>query len=219
MVRRHYAVLAQISLSYSAPEGRYPRVTHPCATRRSPEGEVSFDLHVLGMPPAFVLSQDQTLKLMTDQQRRKLKACEHRGPSLGAVPAQIILLRNGYVIGHVRNDLIVPISGALRSPEPGPPPTCPFILIDNVKEPTFPHPCHQELSGYRSKKRPERGHKRMPVAASGSSDICGPSDSVNSLRQFYFKKNRAARESAGLQLLHHDRLNPAKGLTIKAGRI
>jgi hypothetical protein len=25
---------------------------------------VSFDLHVLGMPPAFVLSQDQTLKLM-----------------------------------------------------------------------------------------------------------------------------------------------------------
>ena len=36
-----------------------PRVTHPFATRlrRAP-----FDLHVLGMPPAFVLSQDQTLQ-------------------------------------------------------------------------------------------------------------------------------------------------------------
>ena len=28
----------------------------------TPKG--SFDLHVLGMPPAFVLSQDQTLKFM-----------------------------------------------------------------------------------------------------------------------------------------------------------
>jgi hypothetical protein len=28
--------------------------------------KVSFDLHVLGMPPAFVLSQDQTLKFMIE---------------------------------------------------------------------------------------------------------------------------------------------------------
>ena len=37
----------------------FPRVTHPSATdiRRCP-----FDLHVLGLPPAFALSQDQTLK-------------------------------------------------------------------------------------------------------------------------------------------------------------
>ena len=38
MVRRHYPVLAQISLSYSEPKGRFPRVTHPCATH--PEGFV-----------------------------------------------------------------------------------------------------------------------------------------------------------------------------------
>ena len=39
--------------------GRFPRVTHPSAagTRRCP-----LDLHVLSLPPAFVLSQDQTLK-------------------------------------------------------------------------------------------------------------------------------------------------------------
>jgi hypothetical protein len=38
LVRRHYPVLAQISLSYSEPKGRFPRVTHPCATK--PEGFV-----------------------------------------------------------------------------------------------------------------------------------------------------------------------------------
>ena len=31
-------------------------------TRAPLDPKVSFDLHVLGMPPAFVLSQDQTLK-------------------------------------------------------------------------------------------------------------------------------------------------------------
>src|SRR5207245_1899295 len=36
--------------------------------RHSPETEApeAFDLHVLGMPPAFVLSQDQTLKFIPD---------------------------------------------------------------------------------------------------------------------------------------------------------
>jgi hypothetical protein len=34
-------------------------------TRAPLSPKASFDLHVLGMPPAFVLSQDQTLKFMT----------------------------------------------------------------------------------------------------------------------------------------------------------
>src|SRR5260221_8395679 len=38
----------------------YPRVTHPSATRVTPERAPSSDLHVLRTPPAFVLSQDQT---------------------------------------------------------------------------------------------------------------------------------------------------------------
>ena len=60
--RRAYAVLATVSRSYSPHQGRFPRVTHPSATKDTPEGAPSFDLHVLGTPPAFVLSQDQTLK-------------------------------------------------------------------------------------------------------------------------------------------------------------
>ena len=34
-------------------------------TRAPLDPKVSFDLHVLGMPPAFVLSQDQTLKFVS----------------------------------------------------------------------------------------------------------------------------------------------------------
>src|SRR5680860_1385505 len=39
-----------------------PRVTHPFAAVLTPEGAFSLDLHVLSTPPAFVLSQDQTLR-------------------------------------------------------------------------------------------------------------------------------------------------------------
>ena len=39
------------------------RVTHPCATFHQVQAPgFSFDLHVLSPPPAFVLSQDQTLR-------------------------------------------------------------------------------------------------------------------------------------------------------------
>ena len=57
------AVLAPLSRMLSpTPRAGYPRVTHPFATLLSfPKDTFSFDLHVLGTPPAFVLSQDQTL--------------------------------------------------------------------------------------------------------------------------------------------------------------
>ena len=40
----------------------YSRVTHPCAALLRTEVPFTLDLHVLGLPPAFVLSQDQTLQ-------------------------------------------------------------------------------------------------------------------------------------------------------------
>ena len=48
-------------------EAGYPRVTHPSATQslkfqsEEIDQSASFDLHVLSTPPAFILSQDQTL--------------------------------------------------------------------------------------------------------------------------------------------------------------
>ena len=38
------------------------QIAHVLLTRSPLDIAISFDLHVLGMPPAFVLSQDQTLK-------------------------------------------------------------------------------------------------------------------------------------------------------------
>ena len=65
-----YAVLAPISKCYPPVQGRLPTryspVRHSCILlpaetfrRMHP-----FDLHVLGTPPAFILSQDQTLMLV-----------------------------------------------------------------------------------------------------------------------------------------------------------
>ena len=58
-----YWVLIQVSLGYSHLRDRF--LTCYAPVRHSPIGtEVpgSFDLHVLSTPPAFVLSQDQTLR-------------------------------------------------------------------------------------------------------------------------------------------------------------
>ena len=57
---RAYPVLAQVSLGCSEPKGTFPRVTLPSAAAVLLR---PLDLHVLGLPPAFALSQDQTLKL------------------------------------------------------------------------------------------------------------------------------------------------------------
>ena len=56
------------------------RVTHPSATKKpNPLSENSvigspFDLHVLGTPPAFILSQDQTLNKMVFKEPKSLKS-------------------------------------------------------------------------------------------------------------------------------------------------
>ena len=52
---RYYPSFPMVIPLYKA---GYLRVTHPFATTYRSK---SFHLHVLGMPPAFILSQDQTL--------------------------------------------------------------------------------------------------------------------------------------------------------------
>ena len=62
-----YQVLIQVSLGYPCAEGRLPTRYSP--VRRYPSlqsteisiSDFPLDLHVLGTPPAFILSQDQTL--------------------------------------------------------------------------------------------------------------------------------------------------------------
>ena len=75
---RPYTVLAAVSRGCPVLPGRFPRVTHPCATRGRSH---AFDLHVLGMPPAFVLSQDQTLMFIPSQRLTPRKGPWNLGPS------------------------------------------------------------------------------------------------------------------------------------------
>ena len=58
---RSYGVLAEVSLCCPPLKGRFPTYYSPVRHFPLPEGNFSFDLHVWSTPPAFVLSQDQTL--------------------------------------------------------------------------------------------------------------------------------------------------------------
>jgi hypothetical protein len=61
---RNYAVLAAVSRCCSPLEGRLPtRYSPVCRSTRGVAPPFALDLHVLGTPPALILSQDQTLQL------------------------------------------------------------------------------------------------------------------------------------------------------------
>ena len=61
-----YRGLSSLSTGYTRPQGTFLTITHPSATGLNP-----FDLHVLGTPPALILSQDQTL------QKDVTSCCDH----------------------------------------------------------------------------------------------------------------------------------------------
>ena len=59
-----YPALAPVSRGYPSLKGKLPTRYSPVRHfTHSPKETFSFDLHVLGTPLAFVLSQDQTLQL------------------------------------------------------------------------------------------------------------------------------------------------------------
>ena len=57
-----YPVLAPVSEGYPKDWGRLLTCYSPVRHSSTPERAFPFDLHVLSTPPAFVLSQDQTLQ-------------------------------------------------------------------------------------------------------------------------------------------------------------
>ena len=80
-------------------------------TRAPLDPKVSFDLHVLGMPPAFVLSQDQTLKFVSRISRHEPKPANRNTELREPIPA--LVKRNGYE-GHIRHRHI---KTGIRSPK------------------------------------------------------------------------------------------------------
>jgi hypothetical protein len=62
-LKQTYAVLANLSVGYPSPKGTLSTCYSPVRHFPRSKPRFTFDLHVLSMPPAFVLSQDQTLQL------------------------------------------------------------------------------------------------------------------------------------------------------------
>ena len=78
-----YAVLASLSGRYPPLEGRSPTCYSPVRHSVVPCGTTAFDLHVLGTPPALILSQDQTLKL------KRLFSPEGESNSITRAPVEL----------------------------------------------------------------------------------------------------------------------------------
>jgi hypothetical protein len=66
-----YPVLDPVSQAYPRAEGRSPTCYSPVRRSCTPEEALPLDLHVLSTPPAFVLSQDQTLQQNPDKTNRR----------------------------------------------------------------------------------------------------------------------------------------------------
>src|SRR3954453_18922236 len=94
------AVISGISpnfLELSQSRGQVAHVLPPRSPLgHPPEGGASLDLHVLSTPPAFVLSQDQTLRegLLTSAANVGLVDTESRRPATASITGSSELLRS-----------------------------------------------------------------------------------------------------------------------------
>ena len=169
MVRRHYKVLAQVSLSYSQPKGRFPRVTHPCATK--PEGFVRLACvrHAASVRSEPGSNSQVCVTIFTAPGK---KPSQPQTPNFRE-PIPALVKRNGYE-GHIRHRLIN------RLPEPKDPrtgrrrPHVPSSKTNNVKEPPKQTAGQPSFPGFylgglvaRLCRRPVKSHS---VAASPSGE-------------------------------------------------
>lgn len=69
---RSYPVLDPVSQAYPRVQGRSPTCYSPVRHSSTSEKAFPFDLHVLSTPPAFVLSQDQTLHKKSEKESDNL---------------------------------------------------------------------------------------------------------------------------------------------------
>src|ERR1700709_1835355 len=73
-----YPVLAPVSKCYPEAEGRLPTCYSPVRHSSTRKRAFPFDLHVLSTPPAFVLSQNQTLQTKTTQPKRQVNSNQNK---------------------------------------------------------------------------------------------------------------------------------------------
>ena len=123
-----HAVLASLSRGCPPLEGRLPTCYSPVRRfTQAPKGPFSLDLHVLGAPLTFALSQDQTLQrkildVRLPPGRSQMGHPESReyADLEGRDPAGSSLIWNGYPIQFSRTDAATPpLQGSPNLTRPG----------------------------------------------------------------------------------------------------
>jgi hypothetical protein len=111
-----YAVLARVSPGYPPLPGRLPTCYSP--VRRSPVAEATFahDLHVLSTPPAFILSQDQTLQFRPLRHADRLRL--HSLFLFGIAPAHSVTHGGGQRKHRAWPLTLLPLSSFQRTDAP-----------------------------------------------------------------------------------------------------
>ena len=166
-------------------------------TRAPLSPKASFDLHVLGMPPAFVLSQDQTLKLMSEN-----RPANRSKPGQGAsylhnvtnVTSTSHIRRRGAdeVCGTLRHiDSLVSRLPALVAGDVAPPPTCPFIQPTMRKSETTSPPLLR--SGKNRTGFPVRPGARPAGLSSATGAAYKPGPVCPSIAFLQFRVSRPTR--------------------------
>ena len=182
LVRRHHPVLAVVSHCYSEPKGRFPRVTHPCATSSEELVRLACVRHA-----ASVRSEPGSNSQVMSQHhaaRTKSQTTQHRTSGADTCTVK----RNGYE-GHAwhrlaLNYVIEPEAPKTQAPSP----TCPFIKINNVKEHTNTNPDNnpppRKPQGDKLSAIPVGDLATSPargLRSVGGGRLGGHSDSVNTL--------------------------------------
>src|SRR5262249_9966717 len=113
--RGPYPVLALLSEGYPSVRGRlltcYAPVRH-CT--QGPKSPFSYDLHVLSTPPAFVLSQDQTLRT-NEIETRTLRPKPHQEALTRRARITITIVKELVALCNVLNTIPNPFSPVNRA--------------------------------------------------------------------------------------------------------
>jgi hypothetical protein len=161
LVLRHHPVLARVSPSYPEPLGRFPRVTHPCAT--NPEGSVRLACVRHAASVRSEPGSNSQVCVTTIQARAKRHAIPH-----GRTSRSRYLHLSNVWIRRTCSDNDLKLTG-YQSPEAprnqAPSPTCPFIKPTMSKN-------HQHKR--RTTKPPRSCIRGLPSVPSGDREASQP---------------------------------------------
>ena len=146
--RRAYAVLAAVSSGYPHSGASSHALLTRAPVSTGPKPRFTYDLHVLSLPPAFVLSQDQTLRLTSPNSEPGGSKRGRKLPNTNAHSANTIKMR--VRVGDLNWHLD---DASIRTP----PPAHPFLLVHNVKQ------RGTKAAGHDPRPCPKTGHIGLGV--------------------------------------------------------